>query len=455
MCAEIHDPTVTTQERQTVKTPRAIGLALALMAALMVPAAAVSQAKKPAGVPEAARKAGMARAPAVVTAAGLPCQISDARLVGEDKKAKVSYFEVACGAGAMGYIVQVPAAGAPSAFSCLEANTPPAPGQAPSAPCMLPGNDNPKALLQPMMKTAGVECIPEQARGIGQTKTSTYMEVACSGGAGYIVVASAPFDTTKAAQVQNCLMYDGPESNIKCTITDRATRMLVVDKFAAAANNGCVIKDRRFVGTARDNSTYYEASCQDGKGYIYKAAASGALADTYECAKATNILGGCELTDAREALTEQAALYTKLAKAAGSTCEVARYALFPPKPGEENVEMVCKDGSGVIGSFRPGGKGNLIVDCTRAPITGFRCSMTKDPGFAAFTADLKKNNVNSCEVSNSRVVGKTEKGTTYVEVACADKLKGYMLEYESAPAVSAVRAVGCAFAGNCKLPGNT
>jgi hypothetical protein len=58
-------------------------------------------------------------------------------------------------------------------------------------------------------------------------------------------------------------------------------------------------------------------------------------------------------------------------------------------------------------------------------------------------------------VSNSRVVGKTEKGTTYVEVACADKLKGYMLEYESAPAVSAVRAVGCAFAGNCKLPGNT
>jgi D-amino-acid dehydrogenase len=52
-------------------------------------------------------------------------------------------------------------------------------------------------------------------------------------------------------------------------------------------------------------------------------------------------------------------------------------------------------------------------------------------------------------------LGKTEKGTTYVEVACADKLKGYMLEYESAPAVSAVRAVGCAFAGNCKLPGNT
>lgn len=438
-----------------MKTPRAIGLALALMAALMVPAAAVSQAKKPVGIPEAARKAGATRAPAIVQAAGLPCQISDARLLGEDKKSKTAFFEVACGAGAMGYIIQAPAAAPPSAFSCIEANTPPAPGQAPVSPCLLPGNENPKMLLQPMMKTAGVDCIPEQARGIGQTKTATYAEVACQGGVGYIVVASAPFDTSKPAQVQNCLMYDGTESNIKCTLSDRATRMLVVDRFAAAANNGCTIKDRRFVGTARDNSTYYEAACDNGKGYIYKVAASGALTETYECAKATNILGGCELTDAREALTEQAALYTRLAKAAGSTCEVTRYALFPAKPGQEDVEMVCKDGTGVIGSFRPAGKVSLVVDCARAPITGFKCSMTKDPGFAAFTADLKKNNVNSCEVSNSRVVGKTEKGTTYVEVACADKLKGYMLEYESAPAVSAVRAIGCAFTGNCKLPGNT
>jgi hypothetical protein len=42
-----------------------------------------------------------------------------------------------------------------------------------------------------------------------------------------------------------------------------------------------------------------------------------------------------------------------------------------------------------------------------------------------------------------------------VEVACADKLKGYMIEYQSAPKVSAVNVIGCAFAGNCKLPGNT
>ncbi len=445
-----------------MKTPRAFGMALALVAMLMVPTAAVSQVRKPvaatavpAAVPAAAIKAGMAKAPAIAQAIGLPCQVSDARLVGEDKKAKVSYYEVACGPGAVGYILQAPVEGTTTVFSCIEANTPPAPGQPPSAPCLLSGNADPKVLLQPMMKTAGVDCLPEQARGIGQTKANTYIEVACQGGAGFILVASAPFDTAKPAQAQNCLMYDGSESNLKCVINDKAARMLIVDKYVTSANNGCTIKDRRFVGTARDNSTYYEAACENGKGYIYKASASGALAETIECAKATQILGGCELTDAREALTEQAALYTKLAKSAGASCEVTRYALFPPKAGEEDVEMLCKDGNSMIGIFRAPGKSSLVVDCARAPITGFKCSLTKAVDLAVYTADLKKHNVNSCVVSETRLVGKNDQGNTYVEVACADKLKGYVIEYQATTAVTAVKATGCAFFGNCKLPTNT
>ena len=122
------------------------------------------------------------------------------------------------------------------------------------------------------------------------------------------------------------------------------------------------------------------------------------------------------------------------------------------------MELVCKDGTGAIGIFKAGGKGTQVLDCGRAPIAGFKCSLTKDTGYAMLTADLKKFRADTtCEVSNSRVVGKTEKGTTYMEVACTDKLKGYIIEYQPAPAVTAISATGCAFAaGNtCKLPGNT
>ena len=456
MCAQNHDPKVTTQEKTQVKTPRAFGLVMALLATLLVPAAAISQGKKEAAIPEAARKAGQAQAPAVVQAAGIPCQISDARLVGEDKKSKTKYFEVACGAGAMGFVLQAPEGGTPTAFTCIEANTPPAGAKEPSAPCMLAGNADPKTVLQSMMKTAKVDCLPEKARGIGQTKSNTYMEVACQGGAGYILLGSVPFDSSKPLQAQNCLMYDDAETNIKCELSDKAARIAVVDKYAAQANNGCTVKDRRFVGMSKDNSTFYEASCQDGKGYIYKVAAGGALEQTYECAKATSILEGCKLTDARQAQTDQAALYTRLATNAGGKCDVDKYALFPSKnPREEVVEMVCKDGKGAIGVFPAGQKGQ-VLDCGRAPVAGYKCSLSKDTGYAALTADLKKfKSDTTCEVSDSRVVGKTDKGTTFVEVACADKLKGYMIEYQSQPAITAVNVTGCALAQGCKLPGNT
>lgn len=449
-----------------MKTPRigafgALGLVAVMAAAVLIPASAMSQ-RKPAGappaVPEAARKAGMAQAPAIVTAMGLPCQVSDARLIGADKKLKTSYFEVACGAGNMGFVVQAPEAAPASAFTCVEANTPPAPGQPPSAPCLLPGNADPKGALAPVLKTAGFNCTPDQARGVGQTKTETYLEVACAGGGGYIVATSAPFDAAKPAKVVNCLLYDESDSNIKCTFGDKAARIAVVDRYAADANNGCAVKDRRFVGVSRDNSTYYEASCQDGKGYIYKVAAAGNLAETYECAKASQILGGCTLTDARQALNEQAGLYTRLVTNAGGKCDVDKYALFPTRnPREEVAELVCKDGSGAI-LLSTAGQKSVVMDCGRAPVAGYKCSLGKDPGYSFLTADLKKfRSDTTCAVSNSRVVGKTEKGTTFMEVACSDGLKGYVIEYQTAPAVSAVQAVGCAFAGGgtCKLPGNT
>lgn len=432
------------------------GLAAALLAAVLAPAAVISAPKALAPVSEAQRKQGMSEAPAAVQAAGLGCQVSDARFIGKanDPKTKTetSYYEVACGAG-MGYILQAPKGGQPAAFSCVEMAQPPGhPAKEGALTCVLPGNTDPKAQLAPMLAKAGVQCTPTGARGIGQTTTNTFVEVACQGGAGYVVIASAPLDPTKSVEAQNCLNFDDAQGNLKCELSDKATRLAVVDRFAQAANNGCAVKDRRFVGTAKDGSDFYEAACQDGKGYIYKVS-NGQLAQTWGCGQAQGILGGCTLTDARQATAEQAALYTKLAHESGSTCDVDHYALFPNRGNDEVVELACKSGTGAIGIFPATGKGQ-VLDCGHALALGYKCSLTKDGGFDALTADLRKFNQKTCVVSNARVNGQTAKGTVMVEVACADGYKGYMIEYSTAPTVSAVGAQGCAFAGGCKLPGN-
>ena len=432
------------------------GLAMALCAAVLAPVAVSSAPKGAAPVSDAQRKQGMSEAPAAVQSAGVGCQVSDARFIGKanDPKTKVetSYYEVACGQ-TMGYILQAPKGGQATAFSCVEMmQAPGQPAKEGALSCALPGNSDPKAQLAPLLAKAGVQCVPEKARGIGQTKTNTFLEVACQGGSGYVLIASSPLDTAKPAEAQNCLNFDDQGGNVKCELSDKATRLAVVDKFAQQANNGCVVKDRRFVGNSKDGSDFFETSCQDGKGYIYKVS-NGALAQTWSCAQAQNILGGCTLTDSRQATADQAALYTKLAHNAGSACDVDRYALFPQRGNEEVVELACKDGKGAVGIFPASGKGQ-VMDCGHALAAGYKCGLSKDPGYAALTDDLKKFGKNSCSVSNARISGKTAKGTVMVEVACADGLKGYVIEFNTAPAISAVGATACAFAGGCQLPGN-
>lgn len=435
--------------------PLGLGVLAALVIALAAPATVSSKPRAP-DVPAAARKQGMAEAPAVMQTLGLGCQVSDARFVGKsvDPKTKAtnSFYEVACAPGSMGYILQANPKGESSVFSCVEANTPTA-GKPPALPCILPGNADPTAALKPLLASAKVACTPEQARSLGQSKTNTYMEVACREGSGYILITSAPLDPAKPVQAQDCLNYDDTDGNVKCTLTDRATRLKVVDGYVAAANNACVVKERGFLGTSQDGSNYYEASCQDGKGYIYKAAANGSFAQAWDCAKAQAILGGCKLTDARAAATEQATLYTRLAKGAGSSCNVTKYAVFPTTGADEVVELVCADGSGAVGIFKAQAAQSEVIDCAHAPLAGFKCGLTgarNEP----LTADLRKFDQKTCVVSNSRVAGKTAKGTVLMEVACADGYKGYMLEYTTSP-LKAVGSSGCAFAGGCKLPGNT
>lgn len=439
--------------------PIGLGLIAALFVAALAPAAVMSAPKAPPpAVSEAQRKQGMADAPALAQAVGLGCQVSDARFIGkqEDKKAKTStsYYEIACGGG-LGFIMQAPLGGTPTAFSCIEADTPQPDGKPASLPCILPGNADPKAALAPMLSKAGVQCVPVNARGIGQSKTSTYLEVACQGGAGYIVIASAPLDPAKDVQAQNCLAFDEGGGNIKCSITDKAARLAVVDRYAADAKNGCVVKDRRYVGASKEGANFFEAACQDGKGYMYKIDNKGVLAQTWDCAKAQGILGGCELTNAREAETAQADLYSKLAKSAGATCQVDKYALFPMRGNDEVVELLCKDGTGGVGFFPAVGKGQ-VLNCAHALVSGYKCGLNKaGAGNEVFTADLRKFDQKTCVVSGARLAAKTTKGTILVEVACADGYKGYMIEYNVTPTVTAIGATGCAFAGGCKLPGNT
>jgi hypothetical protein len=430
-----------------VMRPVRLGLLAALLAAFLAPAAAMAQKKGDAGPYNAAQlKRGAAEGADAAQAAGINCQVAGAAWVGstkEDKKTNTperNLYEVAC-TGSMGFMVQVDKGGAAMPFSCLESMS--------GAACKMAENQNSVALFQQALAKNGATCDVANVRLIGQVPTAqaVYMEALCKQGTGYVVKTSMPLDLAKPIKAEDCLIYDIAETNVKCTLADKAARLLIVDKFASAAAPAvaCTLKDRRFIGPLKDGTIAYEAACDTGKGYVLKVDSKGSVA-SIECAKAPTL---CELSDARQAMTEQAGLYTNLAKAAGSSCVVESYAVFPPQAGQEVLELTCKDGSEVVGVFPARGAGK-VYDCGHALVAGFRCAPGK-LDYSPLTADLKKLGKADCVVSEVQLRAKSSKGNPQIEVACADGLPGYVVEYKD-PATP-LEALGCALAG-CGLEAN-
>ena len=441
----------------------AIGLTAALAVAVLIPAAVISAPKEEKGKPAIdakAREAGMKEAPAVIQASGAGCTVSDARFIGEDKKAGAKYYEVACSEGE-GFAVIAKKDVAPQVYSCLESSQPGPDGKVGGLACILPGNANPGAGLAAYVKKGGANCDIENTRAIGSGAKNSYFEVACKGGAGYIIQTVAPLNINGEVTVNSCLLYE-EGGNVSCKLTNRQTQLAVVDTLtpaAAAAGTKCDIKDKRYVlSTKSDN--YFEVSCQDGKGYMYQqTAATGAFARAIPCAQAGFVGGGCTMTDAVAAQTEQAGFYSKLSAKAGFPCDVEKYGMLPSNdPKKEIVELKCKGSDvGAIAVFTA--TGGTVYDCVTAELNGFRCSFTKkDTQYARLTKDLVGFNKASCTVSDARIIGATD-SEGFVEVACSDGLPGWVLGYPTNVAkpaakefLSCVQAKG--IGGGCKLPTN-
>lgn len=424
------------------------GLLAALLALILAPAAALAADKGPPPAYNAAQlKRGAAEGAAVAAKGGIPCQVTGAAWVGgtkADKKTNTperNLYEVTC-QGSMGFMLQADAGGGPvQPFSCLESLS--------GVPCKLPENQNSLMLLQDALGKNGATCDVDKVRLIGQVPSAQaiYLETLCKQGVGYVVKTSMPLDFSKPVKAEDCLIYDVATTNVKCTLADQATRLMVVDKLAGAAKLSapCTVKDRRFIGPLKDGTVAYEAACDGGKGWVLKVDNKGGVTGL-ECAKAPTL---CELSDARQAMTEQAGLYTNLAKAAGSSCVVDSYAVFPPQAGQEVLELTCKDGSEVVGVFPAKGAGK-VYDCGHALVAGFRCAPGK-LNYDPLTADLKKLGKTDCSVSEVANRAKSAKGNPQIEVACADGLPGYVIEYTD-PATPAA-ALGCNLVG-CNLAAN-
>ena len=399
-------------------------------------------------------------APPIVQQAAVPCTITGTRTIVKGGQmpdgATASFYEVSCQEG-MGYVV-ISRTKAPlvQSVDCLAASTPGADGKPSMIACKLPANAAPSTALTATLTKIGRDCAVDKAREVGTTPTQTVYEVSCPGGAGYILLVARTAGATTSANP--CIGYDEIGGDMKCTLTTPEQRDALVNQLVAAGGKPCTVKGKHFIGTTSDHSDYLEVACSEGKGYMLQTDNAGKFKAMLDCGQAAGIAGGCTLTDARAAQTEQNAVYTKLAKKAGFNCDVSRYAAFAvTAPGLDVVELQCGNRpDGGVGVF-PASGANRVFDCIRSQVEGYHCTYTKDDAvYGGLYAQLKAKGKPSCVVSGARGLGRTKEDEQFVEVACADGGPGWVLDYppNSDTPGTLLNCAQAAAIGGCKLPTN-
>jgi hypothetical protein len=228
----------------------------------------------------------------------------------------------------------------------------------------------------------------KSAAGGKDVDTRVY-EVACSGGAGYLLEAQGSetpvaisclnAEVARAADVSK-----GVEPGFFCKLSENKDVYGNVSAMIATASDApCVVRDLKFYGrSAATQSEYTEVACQDGKGYLLRSPLPGstATAAVTSCRDAAKQGIKCRLTDTGPVETPVTLETFKVALAQhGVSCKVDPLRMI----GQEDhlkryvVEYRCADQAADIVAFLPL-EGNTnpyeSIDCkTAAAEHGVTC----------------------------------------------------------------------------------
>lgn len=244
-----------------------------------------------------------AAAQALLTAAGVGCEVSEAALLGVTAEQQTTY-EAVCAEGP-GYLVvnSTP----PLTFNCLELA-----GQAETSrlrdpeadvgqQCTLPVNLDAKPVLTSYARAAGItDCTVDQGSAIGKSTAGNIIyEIGCAGRDGFWLEKAG--DSWQATACWDlALMQEACRYSTEAEIKGAWGRVL-----AGTPAASCDVQQARRVGRDAQGLTVYEVKCGAGDGYFARVGDTFTAQRVHTCVEAATIAGGCTLTAAAPATSEQ------------------------------------------------------------------------------------------------------------------------------------------------------
>ena len=235
----------------------------------------------------------------VLTAAGIPCQVTEATLLGETAEKQTTY-ETICATGP-GYLAIV--ATPPLTFSCLELSSTAVvlrerdPNADVGQQCTLPANQNTTPFVAAYAQEAGVPCTVDQGIITGKSDANNLIyEVGCADVAGYWIEKSAA--GWQKTPCFDLVLQDPTRCRYTTPAEISATWKAMLANTSAAA---CDVAQARRVGRDAQSLNVYEVKCSSGEGYFARLTSDNVAQRAQTCAEAANVAGGCTLTTAAPA----------------------------------------------------------------------------------------------------------------------------------------------------------
>jgi hypothetical protein len=289
-----------------------------------------------------------------------------------------------------------------------------------------------------LIQGASLPCTLGDARMIGATppdpktkEVSTYYEVACKGGMGFILVDHGKGQTPSWAACPDQAKIDaatGKPNGAACFLPANMDDKAQIAPLVAKGGVPCDVTNARGIGHS-PKSAYFEVACANGRGYVLT---TSSPPDASQKVQMISCLAfdasspvACKLTNN----DSQMALIDALAAKSGKNCTVKQKRYVLTTEDEANYyEVACADGKGWMLQEKADGSLGETIDCAVADNIGGGCTFTNSRQAQsdedALYSKLAHNAGYNCDVSKYSPFEVSLPGREVVELSCSNRPDG-------------------------------
>lgn len=223
---------------------------------------------------------------------------------------------------------------------------------------------------------AGLACRLKESALLGLTSDNyDLFEIACEGGAGYILTNASPPQTfdclVLSAQADRVRAEGGTvAANSVCSLPGNQNSAVMIAGYAREAGVPCQVDAGKALGATPEGNLVFEVGCAGADGYHIEKTAQGW--SKTDCLQVTGTNLTCQFTTVQE---QVAGFQPLLAGTAIDDCSASQIRLLAQNDTGRFIEVKCASGDGYVARVKDNAIGQ-VYPCAAAIRIGGGCTLT-------------------------------------------------------------------------------